>query len=125
MTVDYHTEKSILVITLVGDLLKQDALRVQREASKRQKENGTRGILIDARLARSRLSTIDRFEFYSSFQEVYSSGTKHAVVYSPGNHDLSEITFAENVTFNRGVCLKMFTDIDEARDWMGQKDESD
>ena len=124
MTVNYHTEQGILVVTLVGDLSQQDALRVQQEASKRQKEHGIRGILVDARLARSRMSTIDRFELLSSFQERFSSTTKHAVVYSPGNHDLSEVTFAENVAFNRGVRLKMFTDIDEARDWLSEKNES-
>lgn len=122
MSVRYHTEEHILVVTLDGDLSKQDASRAHREASKRQKDDGIQGILVDARLARSQMSTAERFELLSSFQEMFSSITRHAVVYSPG-HDLSEVRFAENVAFNRGVCLKMFTDINDARSWLGSIDE--
>lgn len=124
MSVKYHTEGHILVVTLVGDLSKQDLMQSHREASERQKENGIRGILVDGRLARSRVSTAERFNLVCSLQEMYSLVTKHAVVYTPGHHDPEEATFAENVATNRGVRLKMFTDIGDARVWLEIADES-
>lgn len=122
MNVRYHTEDGVLVVTLVGELSKKDLLQIHSETSKHQREGGTQRVLVDARLARSCVSVAERFELTSSLRERFSQNTKHAVVYSPGKHDLSEVTFAQNVAFNRGTSLKMFTDIIEARAWLANTD---
>lgn len=118
MTVTFHLDNDILIMTLTGNWSLPDAVPTRAESAQLQRKHNIRSILVDVRKARIELSTLELFDFCASFQSTFLPGTRHAVLYSHEDHDLSDITFAENVSRNRGVIMKMFTDHNDALEWL-------
>jgi len=73
---------------------------------------------IDARSAEFSISTTENFWFTASFADVFPRDVRHAVVLSPGDRGHENIRFGEVVAANRGIPLRMFTDVEDARCWL-------
>ena len=73
-------------------------------------------ILLDCRKMTGEIQIFDSFEVAKYGVEMLGSAYKTALV---GREDqMLPDNFVENVAVNRGVNLKIFTDIDEAIDWL-------
>ena len=73
-------------------------------------------ILLDCRKMTGEIQIFDSFEVAKYGVEMLGSTYKTALV---GREDqMLPDNFVENVAVNRGVNLKLFTDIDEAIDWL-------
>ena len=121
MAVSLRVNKDIVFMTFSGDVSKQEAIDPRLEASKHHRQGIARGFLVDVRNAQIHMSTIELYDFFTTLQEMFAPGTKHAVVYSPETNDLSDIAFGENVSANRGIMLKMFSQKDEAMTWLSNE----
>jgi hypothetical protein len=88
------------------------------------KENNCHFFLSDYREVRLKLSTMEIFELPQLLQDIFASfglnilRIKRAVVAA---RDLDDYLFYETVAFNRGQYAKVFTDIDDAKNWMSNK----
>jgi len=65
------------------------------------------------------LSTVELFDLPSILERLgLERSDRIAVVYSPDSPKRSDFEFFENVAYNRGYAVKLFTDPDKARDWL-------
>lgn len=74
-------------------------------------------ILADERGLDYRLGTLDTYELAKYYAELVPSLIKIAIVCSPD--DLHDAQFWETASRNRGLTVRVFTEIDEARRWLG------
>lgn len=118
MSFEFLAENDILVMTLHGKYTYEDSLPIREQSVQLMHKHKLRLILVDLRDAYLDFSTYEFFEFCISFQQRFPPDTRHAVVYSTRYDDVSNLAFAENVSRNRGIILKIFTDVDEARAWL-------
>jgi hypothetical protein len=88
------------------------------EILQRARAEGINKILIDARGITTEISTIARFEFGSHLVAQNPYQTSIAIV---GNEDaVWPDRFLENVLVNRGVDVKVVTEIKEALKWLAE-----
>ena len=73
-------------------------------------------VLLDCRRMKGQLSIMDRFHIMEYGQITRGAISRLALVNLAQN--ILPDNFAENVAVNRGVGLKVFTDIDKAVQWL-------
>jgi hypothetical protein len=114
----FRTEKGILFVTITGHRTLHPVLAALADSVEITKERGIRRVLVDIRNAGLHVSTNDIFQFASSLVDVCSRDTRPAIVFSPETYAPEDARFTENVAVNRGVLLKTFTELSDARDWL-------
>jgi hypothetical protein len=77
-------------------------------------------VLCDETGLEYRIGTLDTYEIGKFLSENVSSLLRIAIVCNPAF--VADAIFFENVTVNRGLTLRMFTDMDKAREWLGRDD---
>jgi hypothetical protein len=73
-------------------------------------------VLADERQLEYRLTTLDTYELAKYYLSVIPNLVKAAVVCNPDN--LPDGEFWETATRNRGLTVRVFTEMDEARRWL-------
>jgi hypothetical protein len=79
-------------------------------------EHGCRGILCDERHLEYRLGTLDLFDLAGAAAQHVPRTLLVALV--PDASGIEDAKFYETVAVNRGVQVRAFIDIDEARRWL-------
>jgi hypothetical protein len=118
MPTNYQVDGDILQVSITGDLSLVEAAAAQSNTARIANERGVRKVLVDLRGTSPSLSTVEYFEFASSFVELFPRETRHGVVFDPETYPAEDAHFLETVARNRGAVLRMFSDLDEARDWL-------
>jgi hypothetical protein len=118
MPIRFRTDKGILFVTITGKLSVDDVLEVLSETARVVNDQTVRRVLGDVRSADVDVSTNDVFRCTVSLADMFPNHVKYALVFSPETFRIEEATFAEDVAVNRGVLLKMFTELSEAHDWL-------
>jgi hypothetical protein len=96
---------------------KNTFFELMKEAYKTCKETNCYKLLVDISKMPGKVSIVDRFEFGVRGAALFRGGFKIAVVYRA-----EEINrFAETVSLNRGLNSRIFSDIDEALQWLSNK----
>jgi hypothetical protein len=120
-TIIYNSELQILEVNILGDYFADEARQLILETIKMLEEHNCSRILVDARDSDMRLSTMEIFEAPQNISDAFAVSRvpikkiKRAVVVKAGKEDP---IFLENVVVNRGHRMKIFQDIDEAKDWL-------
>ncbi len=83
------------------------------------KEHQLHRVLVDARRIDSKMSPFDDFEFTKGHQLTSLTSVRIALVHRP--NESKRFGFIENVSVNRGGNMKIFTDPEEAIDWLTAK----
>jgi len=122
MPIDLTTQEHprFLQAILVGAFEPDAFLDACRRALSVAGEKKIATVLIDARqVTGERISTMDRFkvgETFAGIQRGFPFATRVAVL---GNEPLVEPgRFGETVAVNRGAVGRVFTDLDEATNWL-------
>lgn len=118
MTILFQIEQNILIMTITGTCTINGVEQARTQSAAMCKEADITHELIDICDAEIHFSTLEIFEFITSFADVFPRHTKHAVVFSPTTFDSEKSRFAETVANNHGIIMKMFTDLDEATRWL-------
>jgi hypothetical protein len=79
-------------------------------------ESGCLGILCDERSLEYRVGILDLHELAEYAAEVVPRTLAVAIV--PNAAGIEDAMFYENVAVNRGIQVKAFTDVDQARHWL-------
>ena len=113
---DIKVLEGILWASVSGRFSLENAETFLLEILRRARSEGINKILIDARGITTEISTIARFEFgnYLAAQNPYQ--TLIAIVGS--ENAVWPDRFLENVLVNRGVDVKVVTEIKEALKWL-------
>jgi hypothetical protein len=121
MTDDIRAEADLVILRPTGAWTVEQARDHQREAARIMRNSRLRALLVDLRQARAAFSTSDILELTASHLERFPLGTRHAVVYAADTAPAEDARFVETVAFNRGLQLRMYTDIAAARRWLLQR----
>lgn len=85
-----------------------------------RESDGTRKVLVDMQNASLEVSTIDIHQFVASHRDELPADLCVALLVQ--SKDWSNAIFAENVAYNRSLCLRAFRDDLQARAWLGMSD---
>lgn len=117
----FNTDTEIIETKLDGHITFDEVKDVISESVMLAKGNKCYLWLTDYCEATPRLSTMEIYDLHKLFIDAASSlnisvtQIKRAIVMS--NHQ-SEYLFAQTIASNRGQTLKLFDDIEEARNWL-------
>lgn len=119
MSYSMKSERGIVWVRHTGELRVDEAKTARKETGILVAEHGVHKVLVDLREATLSQTTMDLYDFGSSYGDVFPQDTRVAVVYSPEKTSSSDdAEFAENVARNRGALVRMFTEMGEAIDWL-------
>ena len=113
--VHYDSESDIVCASASGDM---DAKQIEIfavEVRRVSTEHKCRRLLNDLRQITSKLSVADIYEIPDMLLKKGAPRIKRAMVVSG---DLEQFRFFETVSQNRGQRVKIFRDIEEAKQWL-------
>jgi hypothetical protein len=74
-------------------------------------------VLIEERLEGARLGMTDVFDIVAQGSSLFS-GMFKAIAFVDVNAEGNLMLFAENVAYNRGFPIKVFSTVDDAKNWL-------
>ena len=122
MAVETTVENGLLVVTVTERWTKEKATAVQAEAARLLAGKPVRGMLIDVRAGRLDGSTLDAFDVITAHLQQLPTALRIAGVLSAEDAVLPTARFAENVAYNRGIPLRVFTEVQSAKDWLLERE---
>jgi hypothetical protein len=114
----FSVDGDVLVVVLKGPFPKKQifgsAENVFTQLGNACSQHGLCKVLLDARELEVRMETMDLFRSGSDLAGIAEPGFRAALVARPELID----RFFEDVAANRGACVRVFTDAEEARAWL-------
>ena len=120
-TVIYNSELHLVESKLQGDMTLGEAEEIVTKIAKIAKEKDCRLIFTDFREVSRKLSILQIYELPDRTKNIFTSFGMKLSLYKRANvvaKDLDDYVFHENVMVNRGHNEKVFTDIDQAQEWL-------
>jgi hypothetical protein len=117
--INFILEEDHLHARVEGDNTPKDVANYMTEIQNRCSQYKCRKVLIEENLTGPTISTFDIFKIVDqASQNVPSTVQKIAYVDMNAQHDHEAMHFAETVALNRGVNIKLFTNLQLAREWL-------
>ena len=116
-TISTLDEWGVIEVISRGDLDLAEMELERTKVGKMMQKNGFRKILVDDRAITSLPSSVELYQFGSTFWQS-ELPAKVIVAHVVHKDVLSEMEFLENVAVNRGTNVKTFTDYDDAFTWL-------
>lgn len=114
--VTYIPEDDIVQVTVDGEFNFEAVLNLSSNLVRELAENGSHRVLNDQRKARLKLSTLEIFKLPRVAKAFgLANNTKVAIVFHENKKDYR---FIESAALNHGYFVKIFSDIDEAKNWL-------
>lgn len=123
-TVIYNSELHIVESKLQGDMTVGEVEEIVTEIAKIAKEKDCRLIFTDFREVSRKLPMWQIYELPNRLKNIFAAFDINVLVYKRANvvaRDMDDYIFHENVMVNRGQNEKVFTDIDQAKEWLMEK----
>ena len=117
-TIKPSKDGKYIILTIVGEINSQSAMKQNLEAHALGKELGINRYLVDVTEARNTDSVLESYEFANIDMretEGFDIHAQVATLVSPGDHSHD---FIETVARNSGLSVKIFTDPDLARQYL-------
>lgn len=127
-TVIYNSELHIVESKLQGDMTVGEVEEIVTEIAKIAKEKDCRLIFTDFREVSRKLPMWQIYELPNRLKNIFAAFDINVLVYKRANvvaRDLDDYIFHENVMVNRGQNEKVFTDIDQAKEWLMENNATD
>ena len=115
-SVEVIEDAEYVKVVFSGEMSKQDHETGRDDAVRALKESGFTRLLVDARPIDAKMSALDDYEFTREHQSTPIGLVRIAVVYR--DEESERFKFIENVSVNRGGNMRIFTNPDEAVDWL-------
>ena len=120
-TVIYNSELHIVESKLKGDMTLGEVEEIVTKIAKIAKEKDCRLIFIDFRKVSQKLSILEIYRLPDRAKNIFAVFDMNVLLYKRANvvtKDLDDYIFHENVMVNRGQNEQVFTDIDQAKEWL-------
>lgn len=120
-TVIYNSDLHMVESKLQGDMTLGEVEEIITKIAKIAKEKDCRLIFIDFREVSRKLPMWQIYELPDCTKNIFASFGMNILLCKRANvvaKDLDDYVFHENVMVNRGQHEKVFTDIDQAREWL-------
>ena len=116
--IQYQKDSNCVFLVHMGPLDIEEARLARNELCDVLAAHQCNGILIDETRAVKKLSVIDQHQFTIEYGSELPADVRIAVVVR--RETLSDARFIENVAFNRGICLRVFSNKKEALNWLSR-----
>lgn len=122
-TVEYNAEYDIIQCTYVGRITDDDFKKATIRSRDLAKTNNTSRFLIDDSEWEGGASTLGLHGLPALFEELgFERTSRGALILPPlGTAEAEDAHFFETVCYNRGWQVKVFTDRQDAIDWLTSK----
>jgi len=111
-----QVREGYLHATVHGDHTPENALRFLREVYEACMKHRIDSVLLEMRLEGPTMGTVNIF---SVVQERSTAGRElRRIAYVDGGRDPAKAKFAETVARNRGVNVRLFATVEEAKKWL-------
>ena len=120
-TITYNSELHIVESKLQGDMTVGEVEEIISKIARIAKEKDCRFIFTDFREVSRKLSIFQMYELPDRTKSIFASFGINVLLYKRANviaKDLDDYVFHENVMVNRGQNEKVFTDTDQAKEWL-------
>jgi len=112
----YDSDTDCVILHVEGTVTMELVRKLAPQVARMCAETGCKRILNDMRATSINVSVTELFDSPNAMDEAQISRViKRALVVPPS---FKESTFLEDVTNNRGHNLKVFKDIEEAKQWL-------
>jgi hypothetical protein len=117
-SIEIKVDGDVLVAAVDGGLNAKAYIAAREKVRSALEKSRAQCVLFDIRRAVLHLTTMDVFDVAASNSQVIPPSTPCAVVFSSDTMSMRDARFGEDVARNRGACLKAFTDIAKAKQWL-------
>lgn len=122
MSIQVTTEMKgdILCATAVGTRTLDSVLAVARETLQACKAQDIDKVLVDVRQLEGRLGTVDAFELATRHFRTFRAlrALRKAAIVDRAS-SATRARFLEDVAVNRGYNFRIFSDVEKAKEWLG------
>jgi len=122
-TIDFMEGNKIVTVQNTGKLTYNDFVQESTEALQLAKEKNTNLFLVDNVKLIAQASIVELFDFPDMYERIGAPKTiKVAVLIAENTLARNEVRFYENVCYNRGWRVRVFTGYDTAIHWLQSKE---
>jgi len=119
----YLPDEKIVLFGATGTMSSNDAAEQTKEAARLIKENETNFVLCDYSRVETEIPVVDLYSLPQLFLELgLSRSMKAAMVVPETGHRYEDYVFFENRSRNEGFNVKLFNDVQTAKEWLAQKE---
>ena len=118
-TIHLDEAARLVIVTSQGTLSGERIRAMSHEAIDALQRHGVRRVLVDCRDMRPEIGTVDIYRLPELYGErELSRGVRIAVAISIESDKTADFEFYETVSHNTGYQVRLFTDLDAARQWL-------
>ena len=116
---EYQEKAGYLYVHVLGERTQDAVISLTRELSQKAIERGFTRILVDVRELKGWLQVMEsNYIVTTEFPKFRGSGLKRAAILDREPAEPQRWSFFETVAQNRGFELRVFTELDLARQWL-------
>ena len=112
-----NEELGIIEIHSFGEITIKEAAQSMKDCVRISKEKNIDKVLVDASSLTKIPGIVDIFQFFSDFPKELTI----ALVIPQDSFTKDTFSFGENVAVNRGKNVKLFFDLNDAKEWLKSK----
>ena len=121
LTIDQ--KPTYLHIIVTGQSTRENVMQYMQDVIRECIHLNCSAVLIEERLEGTRLGTFEVFSMVSEGAKQFL-GRLHAIAYADADGDRGLMQFAENVAVNRGIPIRIFSNVPDAETWLLQRGRS-
>ena len=119
MKIEYKTFSNYLELIVSGELTIDVSEEVNPDLIKNEcKKRRLKKILINAHNLSGKITIMDRFILAKKFAQSFTGSNIQIAAVSNKDLEYPAVPFFETAAINRGVNVKVFTDIEKAKEWL-------
>lgn len=115
-TMDLVKDAKYISLVFMGEVTMNDVENARNEVDIKLTSSSWNRLLVDLSRSNLRLSFFEHFKFTSEHQSHFPKGGRLALVVRP--EEMEYYKFIEDVSQNRGVNLKLFSEKGQACNWL-------
>jgi len=113
-----NAKKGVIELHYYGIVDRKDLWTARAELASMVKETGIKNVVIDMRGVKLNLNNVDEYQFSNSNIKYLPRGTEVATIIAENDPFKHDHKYMEVVSLNRGFPIRMFTNIEEAEQWL-------
>jgi hypothetical protein len=115
-TIDLVKDSKYISLLFTGEVTMNDVEKARDEVDIALNANSWNRLLVDISLTKMKMSFLEHFKFTSEHQSHFPKGGQLALVVR--QDEMGYYKFIEDVSKNRGVNLKLFSEKTQACNWL-------
>jgi hypothetical protein len=117
-TIKADEKEGVIYLTIRDTITLEMAIESRQELAQLLQKTGIKKVLVDQLDGITDATVTDIYEFHSSHKDVFTDPVRIAMILSTEKEKFDNLKFAENVAINRGMAMRVFTEINDGLKWL-------